>query len=152
MISIDVDLSELPALLARQVKELEQLDFTDANRAAAVVVRNHLVAGMKKGVSPDGTPFLPLKRPRRGKGGKLKPFQQPLWDSGRLANSLGAGMGHVERVSSLGLVIGTNVSYAPYHQSGTETIPARPFIGISDECQEELDELYAGFLERALGG
>ena len=102
------------------------------------------------------------KKPaRKKKGRKRKPFVMgvdlPLWDTGRLVASVGAGsVDHVEEVDRRGLVYGTNVSYAPYHQYGTRTIPARPFLGIGDDLAKQLEDVLVKFAEdeivKALGG
>ena len=70
------------------------------------------VAG--SGTAPDGTTWAPLKR-RAGR---------PLRDTGRLMN----GLTRAARITDRGFALGTNVSYAPYHQSGTTRTPARPFL------------------------
>jgi phage virion morphogenesis protein len=93
----------------------------------------------RRGVSPDGTPWAPLKH-RQG---------QPLRDTKRLQNSMTYSASNDE------VTVGTNVIYAPTHQFGATikpkkgkflvfklgdktvfakqvTIPARPFIGIGE--------------------
>lgn len=64
--------------------------FAAAVRAAAPDVAAAALAGMRRavrqGVSPDGTPYAPLARPRPGGGSK------PLIDSGLLAASLSASV------------------------------------------------------------
>ena len=60
---------------------------------------------------------------------------KPLMDTGRLYQSV------VAHVANDSLQVGTNVSYAPYHQFGTEHIPARPFLGVSDDLLASLQEI-----------
>lgn len=92
--------------------------------------------------APDGTPWQPLKRPRplrqgqRGIGG-----DQPLMNIGNLYNSIEAQV-----IGKHRLQIGTATDYAHYHQFGTQHIPARPFLGVSDDLLASIQELtYAYF-------
>ena len=39
------------------------------------------------------------------------------------------------------LQIGTATDYAHYHQFGTQHIPARPFLGVSDDLLASIKEL-----------
>ena len=75
--------------------------------------------------APDGSIWEDLKV-RDGK---------PLMNTGRLYQSV------VAHVANDSLQVGTNVSYAPYHQFGTEHIPARPFLGVSDDLLASLQEI-----------
>lgn len=54
-----------------------------------------------------------------------------LRDTSVLFNSLSPGATGGDKVFSLlgnGVIVGTNVEYASYHQEGTQHIPARPFL------------------------
>lgn len=111
----------------------------------------------KRGVSPDGTPWAPLKH-RQG---------QPLRDTKRLQNSMTYSASNDE------VTVGTNVIYAPTHQFGATikpkkgkflvfklgdktvfakqvTIPARPFIGIGEiqvrKINREIDRWAEGII------
>lgn len=88
-------------------------------QAAAVLCGAELKRGMAEGVSPDGTPYKPLKFPRPNGG------DRPLRDTGALLASLGGGSGHVRRVGGNSLVIGTNLDYAATHQYGATILPAK---------------------------
>lgn len=48
-------------------------------------------------------------------------------------------------------IIGSNLVYALVHQKGWEemNIPARPYLGVSDENLEDLGELVIDFIERS---
>jgi len=55
---------------------------------------------------------------------------KPLMElSGDLRDSLTKRPFGIDVIKSDGMVIGTQVSYAPYHQHGTPTMPARPLFG-----------------------
>lgn len=68
--------------------------------------------GMLAATDPYGRAWKPLKS-RTG---------EPLRDTGRLFNSLSM------RISGGGFTLHSNVAYAGYHQTGTRTIPRRPYF------------------------
>jgi phage gpG-like protein len=68
--------------------------------------------GFRKSQAPDGDAWAPLKA-REG---------QPLQDTGRLKSSFRA------KASGTVVKVGTSVAYAPYHQTGTSRMPARPML------------------------
>jgi len=47
---------------------------------------------------------------------------------------------------------GTNLVYAATHQFGRGAIPARPFLGVSDDDERELLGIAEDWLDRLLGG
>lgn len=64
-------------------------DMTPAMKHGAITARDEMKAAMNQGVSPDGTPFAPLKYPRPIPG--LRP--KPLLNTGFLRNSLAQNHG-----------------------------------------------------------
>ena len=95
---------------------------------------------MRRGVKPDGSPQKPLKR-RVG---------VPLIDSGRLRGSI------THEASEDQVVIGTNVIYAAIQQFGGKagrghkvTIPARPYLGVSDQDEQEIGAIVRDYIEAA---
>jgi phage gpG-like protein len=74
------------------------------NRAAAGEALSLVQRGFREGVDPEGKPWAPLKS-RKGK---------ILRDTGRLANSF------TSQPTEHGFRVGTSVSYAVYHQEGTQ--------------------------------
>ena len=110
------------------------------------VMKTDIQMNFRQSKGPDGTPWAPLKI-RQG---------QPLKDTGRLFNSI------TYAVSDDEVEIGTNVLYAPVHQSGAVikpkrgkflvfpgpqgpifarkvTIPARPFIGLTERQEKKIN-------------
>jgi phage gpG-like protein len=71
---------------------------------------------------------------------KRKKFTTILVDTGALRTSLVdiGGEGNVSAVSSHGLLYGTDVEYAIFHETGTATMPARPIMGMSEELVDKL--------------
>ncbi|MBF0212290.1 MAG: phage virion morphogenesis protein [Magnetococcales bacterium] len=100
-------------------------------------------------LSPEGSPWEDIspqtKEKKQGRFGEGK----ILTDSGRLRRSITYSTEHN------GLLVGTNVIYAAIHQLGGETgrghtMPARPFLGISDRDKESALEIVAEYLCRAM--
>ena len=111
-------------LLAAKGKNLSpMLDELGRDEEARVLMR------FEHGEAPDGTAWQTLKRPRP-RGG-----EHPLQDTGVLMGSITAqAHGNI-------LQIGTATDYAHYHQFGTQHIPARPFLGVSDDLLASIKEL-----------
>ena len=111
-------------LLATKGEDLTpMLDELGQDEVARVVQR------FEQSRSPDGTAWQALKRPRP-RGG-----DRPLQDTGVLMGSITA------QVHGNTLQIGTATDYAHYHQFGTQHIPARPFLGVSDDLLASVKEL-----------
>lgn len=111
-------------LLATKGEDLTpMLDELGQDEVARVVQR------FEQSRSPDGTAWQALKRPRP-RGG-----DRPLQDTGVLMGSITAqAHGNI-------LQIGTATDYAHYHQFGTQHIPARPFLGVTDDLLASIKEL-----------
>jgi len=112
-----------------------------------------------EGTGPDGSPW-PISFRAQFEGGKT------LIDSAALQRS-------ITHIASADQVeVGTNMEYAATHQFGAEidheainadtasiglinswtvTIPARPFIGLSDADEAEIERIADDFLTQALG-
>lgn len=48
-------------------------------------------------------------------------------------------------------IVGTNVFYAKFHQSGTSKMVAREFVGVSAANASEIEKVTQAFLSRLLG-
>lgn len=75
-------------------------------------------------------------RERKGNDG-----QGILWDTGKLLDSIEF------EVDGYTLHVGTPVDYAKYLQHGTETMPARPFVGFSEQDLAQIEAMAAKFME-----
>lgn len=53
------------------------------------------------------------------------------------------GPGNINMTMSHGLIFGTDVEYAMFHETGTSKMPARPVVGMSDETLDDLCERVA---------
>lgn len=153
--SFKMDLNPFRTAVGRAVAEI-----ADTQRLAEEI-GEALVSGtqdrFEAGESPDGTPWAPTAR-----GGQI------LVDTGRLRNSVGY------EASPAMVAVGTNATYAPTHQFGAEitaktdkglrfkvggrwvrkssvTVPARPFIGISEADEDEARACVVAHVGRAFG-
>jgi phage gpG-like protein len=91
-------------------------DLTPAMTECANIVAADLYEKMGEGVSPDGTPYLPLKAERRHGAGLLA--GTPLAGTSLHASLLPGGPGHVEQVTPTSLAVGTSHPLAAVHRQG----------------------------------
>jgi phage virion morphogenesis protein len=104
-------------------------------------------------VDPDGKPWKPLDPSTRKKYGTAGP-DQILIDSGNMARDIqiirgrtAKGPGTVRVNTGAGFSIGTpNTKYAALHQLGSEDVPARPFLGITNEDIRSLTRMVTNML------
>lgn len=94
--------------------------------------------------SPDGSPWAPL-RPRT-QARKKRNADKILTLDGFLRDSLAFNAGRDS------LEFGTNLIYGATHQFGADdrNIPARPFLGISDDDEAMIEETLHDYLALAL--
>lgn len=91
--------------------------------------------------APGGTAWRPWSQfyaATRGAGQSL------LMDSGQLLASL------YQRVESHAVVVGSNKVYAADHQFGKAHLPARPFLGLSDDNLRDIDNVATDYLRQIL--
>jgi phage gpG-like protein len=71
---------------------------------------------------------------------KSKGHDRILVESGALMASLTSvgGPGNIHEVMPRGMLFGTEVEYAHFHQTGTKKMPARPPVGMSEETLDKL--------------
>ena len=85
----------------------------ECKTAAEQEIRRCVAEGFRYTKAPDDSPWLPLKSGENRK---------PLDKTGKMRKSVKV------RATRAGLYITVDVPYASYHQYGTKTIPARPFL------------------------
>lgn len=143
-------LDKLAPWLRGKVQAVQNYNFDRVLKAAGVILESATKANFDWGRSPDRIPWAPLSKPRkRNQKAVLAGFLGanaglPLRDTGALMASLtSSGARHIEERTAHSLEWGTSVDYAAYHQLGTKTIPARPFLGLNDEVTGDLAQLLA---------
>lgn len=142
----DLTESQLQEFLNGIVNEVDRPDVPDAMQTALSTTKADLVEGFQTSTAPDGSTWPPLKYPRPP---GHNPDPRPLIDTGALQDSVGyQGQDHIEGVSGEGFTLGTTVEYAGVHQEGSKkkNIPARPFMGFSEEVLDTVADLTADSL------
>ena len=158
-IKIEYDDREIVKALNR-LSEASQ-DLTPAMREIAAALEAAAQEAFEREQSPDGKPWADLSDHTKARRQKKKRWpDQILQVQGRLAGSL------TSRYDSQSAEAGTNLVYAPTHQFGAEAsefgstsrgqpipfgdIPARPFLGRSDDLDMETLDVIARHLEDAI--
>jgi phage virion morphogenesis protein len=90
---------------------------------------------------PSGNPWTPLK-PSYAKAKARKPsaLRGILTLSGQLRDTI------TYEALPEAVVIGSNKIYAATHQLGRDSIPARPFLGVSEADRSEITEILRDYL------
>lgn len=141
-----VNLDQLGPLFDRLGLPVERVDLL--LRQLAPLLRAESLRFFDQSRGPDGAAWRPLKRPRgrardkraraRSKGRR---GDKPLVDSGLLRASVSA-----EPLGPLQLTQGSKLAYAGYQNDGTRTIPARPFLGVSEDGLRQIEQATADFV------
>lgn len=119
--------------IQQKFKKLAQvMDGRDITRKVAGVLHQEAEKAFDQEKTPEGESWEKLnedykkRRDAAGYTGKM------LQVTGDLVTSLNIDYGDNFAV------IGASESYGQYHQMGTEKMPARPFLGLSDEGMKEI--------------
>ncbi len=143
-----MDLKDLPEWLAGRANRIRTFDFSRPIQTTAVYLSSQAKKCFDEQRSPWGVPWAgwahPPSKKRGGPGAKL------LIDTGVLMGSMSSGGSyHVEEGTSASLLWGTSVPYAGYQQRGTVTIPARPFVGVSEPMLKRIQDILLDYVKRA---
>ncbi|UZX15034.1 phage virion morphogenesis protein [Thermus sp. PS18] len=134
-------------------------------RAVAEGIHARTQRRFEESRGPDGRPWPPLSpatlekevrpRDRLKRGGisaaaqRRVALRKPLVRTGRLKASIGW------KVSGNAIAVGTNLVYAAIHQFGGKAgrgrkvrVPARPFLGLTEEDRKEAEALLLEWLSR----
>lgn len=126
-------------------------DFSPALKVVMVLLASETKMNFHRGASPDGIPWVPLKRPRK----KGQTRDKPLRDRGLLMASASAntsGPGAVRDVTTHSLEYGSSLHYGGYHQTGTEFIPQRQWLGMTEATADKVARIVADFVAKGLTG
>lgn len=148
--------------MLRKIRSFSEIDKKSINAALAEGVRESTIERFKQGKGPDGRKWKTSIR-AANEGGKT------LVQTAQLRNSINS------RSDASGFAVGTNLKYAATHQFGepgrtirarkkkalrfqvdgkwvskkqvTIRIPARPFLGLSDDDMQELKATVEDFIQ-----
>lgn len=130
---------EVQAMARRFREQLARVRF----RPLLAAIGNELVTSVSRrfetGTAPDGSRWPESLRARLTGG-------QTLIKSGRLRDSI-AETG--PQLTARSVEVGTNVVYAAIHQFGG-TIPARPYLGLSDTDERVIQDLTEDWLRKKM--
>lgn len=145
--ALELTLGQLSALANKKASDLERLSFRQPLEVSKLLIVRASQLNFSRSSDPEGTPWLPLKRPRR----RTKGRDLPLRDTGLLLASVVGGARHVERITDAELLFGTNLEYAGFHQFGTRFIPKREFLGFNQQLIGDIDRAFGDYVEKQLG-
>lgn len=159
----DIRLQGDTRAMLRRIRHFSEIDRRSINAALAEVLRDSTLERFRQGREPEGRRWKTSIR-AANEGGRT------LIQSAQLRNSIHA------RSDASGFAIGTNVKYAATHQFGEPgrtirarrkkalrfqinghwiskkqvriQIPARPFLGLSDEDMQEIKGTIEDFIAR----
>lgn len=159
----DIRLDGDTRAMLRRIRSMAELDRRRINAALAEGVRESTLERFRQSMGPDGRRWRTSIRAAQGGG-------QTLVDTAQLRNSIHA------RSNASGFAVGTNVKHAATHQFGEPgrtirarrkkvlrfqvggrwvskkkvriTIPARPFLGLSEEDMREIRATVEDFIGR----
>lgn len=162
-VSLRVDLEDIGAVAALDLAAHRGEDMTDLMDQIGVVLVSGAVERIGlTNISPDGVPWPSSLRAREVGG-------PTLHDSGRLMRSI------THLPAPREVEIGSNLIYAGVHQAGATirpkaggalaftlangafvlagevTIPARPYLGVSEEEGDEIEGLAAAWFSEPMG-
>jgi len=145
-IRIDIDDREVQAALRRLREKVG--DLSDTFRDIGEHLLNATQARFDREIDPAGNPWTPLK-PKTKASKRRKGYRDKIMQMrGHLRDHL------VMQADPDGVEIGTNRIYGATHQFGDASrgIPARPFLGISEDDTQYILDVLAEDLERVLNG
>ncbi|MGJ8563842.1 MAG: phage virion morphogenesis protein [Alphaproteobacteria bacterium] len=123
-------------------------DLTPLMDELGAEIEDQTVERFQTNLAPDGTPWLPSERVNQAQGNALT-----LVDSAHLRDSV------TRAAFPRSVQIGTNLIYGAIHQAGGETgrnhstvLPARPYLGLSEDNGDDLIPIADDYYLRAFGG
>ena len=150
----EITLDELPNWFTAMANRLDTVDFTEPLKESRGLIiadtRNNFITES----DPDGelwTPLNPLYAIEKQK--MVQTMARPYFPgfegililSGALFTSVTGGETEhtIDTMNYRSLELGTTLPYAVFHQYGFGRIPARPFMGISQDLGDRIANLFA---------
>lgn len=128
----------------KQLLKLSKFDMASLLRVVGAEVESQTrIRIQEEKRSPEGElwPSLAFSTEERYEDlGKSTDRSRLLQFEGRLLDSIES------MVMGDDLLIGSNLEYARVHQMGSDTIPAREYLGISDKNQLDIEQMVADFI------
>jgi phage gpG-like protein len=176
-----VTLEQLAPWLEGLGEDLRRISWRRPLKAIALLLSADAKSNFEKGQSPGGEPWLPLKRPRANSKGGDRPLRDrgilmASLSAGAFGHvetitdtslEWGSGLDYAALMNSGGTVrfaerkrqrpwVFPGPGGAPVFtrriRAHTVTVPARPFVGLSDSVKRRIEELLAEEVLWQLGG
>lgn len=140
MAEIEISIDDLAARIGLQEVEARLSNLRPAFLSIGEYAIRKANDNFRGQHDPDGVAWAPLSANYR----KRKRGTKILTESGRLRGSI------TYQLTALTVTVGTNAKYARAHQEGypKRNLPARPFIGASEEDIEEMGKILLDYLSQ----
>jgi phage virion morphogenesis protein len=159
--TIEIDSNRIQGLLQRLAKAISPDGFKLTMEEIGEDLKYSTQQRFVQGVAPDGTPWKGLSpvtlalRIRRG-----RPGAKPLIDTGTLKGSVNFDAQPDGLTLFVNRQYGSGRATAAVHQTGTDragrghkvTIPARPFLGVSDSDVDQMERTIVRAIDLAAKG
>ena len=143
----EVPIEQFGRILLEVEADFREIDFEPTMKKMLPVLEAGEASAFANESTPGGAAWKPLAPATVARKGHSK----ILIETGRLKKSLTGGGGDAVRATShRGLVFGTSVPYAAYHQSGTTRIPQREHTGMSEATLNQIVNAVADAAVEAL--
>lgn len=149
-ITVEVVATPLPAVVAQGFFVTAQIleDLGEPTRQAAAVLANEIEQNFRVGGRPAAWPPLAEATIKRKGHGRILFDSNDLFDEA--TNPSNFEVTTAKNTSSAHLDAEQLPEYAIFHVTGTEFMPERDFTFVSDEAIDEIEKIYANFLDDAI--
>lgn len=143
------DIQYLGMIYAEIEQQFKECDYEETLTAFFPILEQTHAEHFRTQSAPDGTPWPPLS----DRTVKRKKHDRILFQTGRLRSSLIGNTSDTVRAVSergQGLLFGTAVEYAGFHDKGSGRLPQRQHVGMVDETLQILVDSVADKTVEAL--
>lgn len=140
----------LQGLFDEIVEQIRQMDYEPVMVAGTEIIADLEKQFFDAGVDPNGNRWAPNAESTI----KKKGHGIVLFETGALEKSLvdTSDEHNIHETSHRGLLFGTDIEYSLFNQEGTERIPARPHVGVTEDfCNVFADEIGDFIVEQLRG-
>lgn len=146
-------MSEVPnvvnGILAGMEQQFQSVDYTPQMQSFLDTLQIAHGEYFDKDVGPSGAGWPPLAKSTIQRKG----HDTILEDTGAMRASVEGETGDsIRSATHRGLVFGTEVEHAIFHQTGTKRMPKREFIGMDEMLLDQLVDKVAEATVKAIGG
>ena len=138
MVYATIDASQIKTTAAKKGAKAKRIrDYSQPLQAAATYLKKKTLSNFDAEISPEGVGWAALSP----KTIERKGHSRKLYETGAMRSAISA------RVEGKQAVISCSDFKAPFHQSGTSRMPARPFIGTNWAMINEIKGLVKNYIK-----